>query len=306
MADAFQPPAVTANGILPTDEASTEICTRLRRGGWITFPLVTASVMGLTVAAAGWMANLIVYLIQQFNIKSIDAAQIYGVVNGFTSLFPIAGAVIADSFMGNFSVIIISSLISLLDMILFMLTGMIDYLRPPNRSNSSSSAVSVCESPTSIQFTVLYAAIALASIGLGGTRFTNATMGANQFNEPNSQGVFFNWYFFTLYFASIISFTGVVYVQDNVSWSWGFGLCTAANAVGLVVFLLGKKYYRHVKPQGSPFTSMARVVVASFVKRKMNLSTERKDYYYELQQLLGDALGQPGPGVHSAPTASFR
>ncbi|KAK9157893.1 hypothetical protein Scep_004467 [Stephania cephalantha] len=159
--------------------------------------------MGLTIAAAEWMANLIVYLIQQFNIKSIDAAQIYSVVNGFTSLFPIAGAVIADSFIGNFSVIIISSVVSLLGMILFNLTGMIDYLRPPNCSNSSSSAVSVCESPTSIQFTVLYEAIALASIGLGGTRFTIATMGANQFDEPKSQGVFFNWYFFTLYFASV-------------------------------------------------------------------------------------------------------
>lgn len=68
----------------------------------------------LTLASGGWVANLIVYLIQEFNIKSISAAKIYNFVNGSITLFPIVGAVIADSFVGCFSVICFSSLISLL------------------------------------------------------------------------------------------------------------------------------------------------------------------------------------------------
>jgi peptide/histidine transporter 3/4 len=44
--------------------------------------------------------------------------------------------------------------------------------------------------------------IALSSLGLGGTRFTIATMGADQFDQPNNQGTFFSWYFFALYLAS--------------------------------------------------------------------------------------------------------
>ena len=69
---------------------------------------------GLTLAGQGWMNNLIVYMIGEYNVKSIDAAQIWNVVNGCVTMFPILGAIIADSFLGCFSVIWISSLISLL------------------------------------------------------------------------------------------------------------------------------------------------------------------------------------------------
>lgn len=70
--------------------------------------------MCLTLAAGGWQANLIVYPIREYNVKSIDAAQISNVVSGCTSLFPVIGAIIADSFLGCFPVIFISSGISLL------------------------------------------------------------------------------------------------------------------------------------------------------------------------------------------------
>lgn len=73
-----------------------------------------ATLAGLTLAGGGWLSNLIVYLIDQFHINSIDAAQINNVVSGCTSLFPIVGAIVADSFLGSFAVIWISSIISLL------------------------------------------------------------------------------------------------------------------------------------------------------------------------------------------------
>lgn len=72
------------------------------------------AVLGLGLAGTGWTANLIVYLIQQFNLNAIDAAQVSNIVNGGSSLFPIVGAIIADSFLGCFSVISIFSSISLL------------------------------------------------------------------------------------------------------------------------------------------------------------------------------------------------
>lgn len=74
----------------------------------------TATMGGLSLAGGGWTMNLMVYLIQEFNVKSIDAAQIFNIVNGCTALFPILGAIVADSFLGCFSVIWISSLFSLL------------------------------------------------------------------------------------------------------------------------------------------------------------------------------------------------
>ncbi|KAK4850169.1 hypothetical protein QYF36_004410 [Acer negundo] len=85
-----------------------------KRGGWITFPFIAGTITGLGLAGGGWSSNLIVYLIEKFNIKSMDAAQIFSVVNGCMNLFPVIGAIVADSFLGCFSVVFISSLFSLL------------------------------------------------------------------------------------------------------------------------------------------------------------------------------------------------
>ncbi|XP_068339100.1 protein NRT1/ PTR FAMILY 2.6-like [Pyrus communis] len=259
-------------------EAHTSSDSGGRRGGWKTFPFITGALAGLTLAAGGWLSNLIVYLIQEFNVKSIDAAQISNIVAGSSSFFPVIGAIIADSFSGPFSVISISSCISLLGIVLLALTATFNSLKPQTCVNDGSE---LCKPTSTIQYAILYTSIALATIGLGGTRYTMATMGANQFKNPKTQASFFNWYFFILYAASVVSITVIVYVEDNVSWKLGFGLCVIANILGLVIFLCGTRFYRFDKPQGSPFVDLARVVVASTWKRNLQHSSdESKDYYY--------------------------
>ena len=69
---------------------------------------------GFTLGGVGWISNLIVYLIQVFNLKNINAAQISNIVSGSTNLFPVIGAIVADSFFGPFSVAAVSACISLL------------------------------------------------------------------------------------------------------------------------------------------------------------------------------------------------
>ena len=146
--------------------------------------------------------------------------------------------------------------------ILLTLTTTLDPLRPQPCDNGSS----LCTPPSKLQYAVLYTGLALACIGSGGTRFTLATMGANQFDKPKDQGIFFNWYFITLYIASTVSNTAIVYIEDNVSWRIGFGLCAVTNFIGLAFLLMGNRFYLHDKPQGSPFTGIARVIVATIRK----------------------------------------
>ena len=75
---------------------------------------VTGNLANLSVASGGWSANWIVFLITKFNIGSITATKINNVGYGFICLFPVVGAIIADSFTSNFAVISISSFIALL------------------------------------------------------------------------------------------------------------------------------------------------------------------------------------------------
>ncbi|KAI3450505.1 hypothetical protein Pfo_007170 [Paulownia fortunei] len=256
---------------------ATQHLARGRRGGWITFPFIIATMAGLSLSG-GWVINLITCLKDEFHIKDIGATKIYNYVNGSITVFPILGAIIADSSVGCFSVIWFSSLISLLGILLLVLTAAINQLRPPTCQEGSN----LCRYPSKVQFAVLHLGLVLASLGTAGTRFTIAPMGANQFDNPNHQGIFFNWYIFTMYMANIISATAIVYVEENVSWTWGFSLCAVANVLGLVVFLSGSRFYHFVKQQSSPFKSLACVIVAAISKRKTTLSLEGEDYYHDL------------------------
>ncbi|KAK2438996.1 Major facilitator superfamily protein [Trifolium repens] len=247
-----------------------------KTSGWISFPFFMGMVAGLSLASTGIVGNLIVYLISEFNIKSINAAQIVNVVIGSNNLIPIVAAIVADSFFGSFSVAFATSCVALLGTIILFLTSTINSLKPHPCSNDISIT---CKPPTGIQYTVLYISIVLISIGFGGSRFTAASLGANQFDKPEHQGSFFNWFFFTFYVASGVALSGIVYIQDNLSWALGFGICAVATFVGVVVFLLGHRFYRVDEPQGSAVLDLGRVFVASIRKWKYNLSSRVEDYY---------------------------
>ncbi|KAK4719914.1 hypothetical protein R3W88_018252 [Solanum pinnatisectum] len=257
-------------------EAPSEAQLPRRTGGWITFPFITGSSVGLTLAFVGWTSNLIVYLIKEFDVESIDAVQIANLVNGAGSLIPVLTAIIADSFLGCFSTIWISSIISLLGTILLALTATVDSLRPKPCEVGSTS----CTPKPKVQYVVLYAAIVLATLGSGGTRSTLSTIGADQLaDKPRDQGSFFNWFFFFWYSASVIASTAIVYVEDNVSWKAGFFICVAANVLGSAIFLMGSRFYAKFKPKGSPFTSLARVIVGSITKRQVALPSTADDFF---------------------------
>lgn len=183
------------------------------------------------------------------------------------------------------------SILLMQGMILLTLTT-IHPLRPIACPNGPRT----CDSPTTLQVAVLCTGIALMTIGIGGTRLTIATMGANQFSNPKDQSSFFNWYFFFTFAAAIAATTGLVYIEDNVGWVLGFGLCFLFNVIGIVIFLLGRPYYQHLIPKGSPFTCLARVMIAAIKKKNMKVSSEKEDYYY----------GQDGIAGSAPPTSSLR
>nr|XP_027070447.1 protein NRT1/ PTR FAMILY 2.6-like [Coffea arabica] len=125
-------------------------------------------------------------------------------------------------------------------------------------------------------------------------------MGAYQLDNPKHQEKFFNWFLFAWNSAAIVAATVVIYVRDDVSWAWGFGICVAANVLGLIIFLAGRRFYCDIKPQGSPFKDLTCVILAAIAKRKLLLSDKTQDFYSETSD---DAGKEP---VAAAPTESFK
>ncbi|XP_021715785.1 protein NRT1/ PTR FAMILY 2.4-like [Chenopodium quinoa] len=273
------------------DEASlqdVQICVNDNKGGWVTFPFIIGSMMGLTLAATSWYANIVVYAMKKYNIKDIAAAQFHNVVGGGVNFFPILAAILADSLFGSYSVVLVSSFISLLGAIMFTLSSAIPSLRPPPCTNITS-----CNPPSSLQYAFLYATLAISMIGFGGTRFVIGALGADQFKKPEQQRVFFNWFIFAIEASSVIGFTAVIYLQDKGKWTLSFGISGAVNAIAIALFLFGSRFYRLVLPQGSPFISIARVLVTSFRKSVRVTGEKDEDDYFNGSSKSKMNIGSP-------------
>nr|CAB3461813.1 unnamed protein product [Digitaria exilis] len=177
--------------------------------------------------------------------------------------------------------------------VLFTLTAALPSLRPPHCATPSAG----CPHGTPGQLTVLYAAVCLLAIGTGGTRFSVATLGADQFGSARDQDTFFNWYFVFLYASFLVGDTAIVYLQDGVSWVIGFSVCLGATAASLVMLVLGARYYRMPAPKGSPYTELARVVVAAIRKARDDVSGPLNYYVGDGTVADSDSDGAPSKSL---------
>ncbi|KAK8956593.1 putative peptide/nitrate transporter [Platanthera zijinensis] len=242
--------------------------------GWKTMPYVIGNETFEKLGGIATSANLLVYLTTVFHIKSIHAATILNVFNGTTSLATILGAFVSDAYLGRYKTLGFASVVSLLGMVIITLTAAIRALHPP-----SCFEVATCSSPTTIQLSVLGLSFLFLVIGAGGIRPCNLAFGADQFDpktESGKKGIssFFNWYYFTFTISVMISSTFIIYVQSNVSWTLGLAIPAIMMLISCIFFFLGTKIYVMVQPEGSPFTSIAQVVVAAIRKRAYKLTDD--------------------------------
>ncbi|MED6207985.1 hypothetical protein PIB30_040759 [Stylosanthes scabra] len=164
-------------------------------------------------------------------------------------------------------------------MISMTLSAILPHFRPPPCPNQVN-----CQEATSSQLWILYMSLLLTSLGSGGIRPCVVPFSGDQF-DMSKKGVesrkwnLFNWYFFSMGFASLSALTIVVYIQDNMGWGWGLGIPTIAMMISIVAFVVGFPLYKHVKPEGSPLIRLAQVAVAAIKKRKQPLPTDPKLLY---------------------------
>ncbi|XP_052207470.1 protein NRT1/ PTR FAMILY 5.2-like [Diospyros lotus] len=112
------------------------------------------------------------------------------------------------------------------------------------------------------------------AVGTGGTKPNTSTIGADQFDETDpkekaQKASFFNWWTFIVSTGTVFANTVLVYVQDNVGWTLGYGIPTAGLSLSILILLAGKRFYRHREPTESPFTRMTKVIVAAARKWKV-------------------------------------
>ncbi|XP_048139054.1 protein NRT1/ PTR FAMILY 2.10-like isoform X2 [Rhodamnia argentea] len=204
-------------------------------------------------------------------MKSIAATNLINIFHGTTNFATLLGAFLCDTYFGRYKTLVFATISSVLGLLALALTAAIPKMHPCGSEKSST-----CPSPNAGQMAFLLSGFGLLVIGGAGIRPCNLAFGADQF-DPNTESgrmgttSFFNWYYFTYTFAVMMSLSVIVYVQSDVSWAWGLAIPAFLMFVSLLLFFTGSRIFVKVKPEGSPLTSLLRVVVASIKKRKLKL-----------------------------------
>ncbi|KAJ4848098.1 hypothetical protein Tsubulata_023515 [Turnera subulata] len=237
-------------------------------GGIRAVPFVLVPEVFDRFATIGFHANMITYLTDVLNLPLVRASNTITMFDGTSSLTPLIGAMIADSFAGRFWTIILGTIFFELGLVIMTSSAILKSLHPPSCPTDVN-----CKEASAYQLGILYLSLILISLGLGGTRPCVVTYAADQLDMTKS-GVesrkwnFFNWYYFSLGAARLTAITIVVYIQDNVGWGWGLGIPTIVMTLSLLIFLCGSPLYKSVKPAGSPLIRVVQVIVAAVRKRE--------------------------------------
>ncbi|PON66806.1 Proton-dependent oligopeptide transporter [Trema orientale] len=256
---------------------------RSKTGRWKACSFIVVYEVFERLAYQGIAANLVIYLTKELHQGTVKASNNVTNWSGTIWMTPILGAFVADAYLGRFWTFMFGSAIYLMGMILLTLVVSLPALRAPSCS-SQSVREGNCPKASSLQLGMFYLALYIIAVGNGGTKPNISTLGAEQFDEfepkEKSQKLsFFNWWVFSVFFGFLISETVVVYIQDNVGWTLGYGIPTAGLGISMLVFLVGVPFYRHKLPSGSPFTKMAKVILAAFRKWKVPLPNDPKELY---------------------------
>lgn len=251
------------------------------KGGWKTMPFIVVNEAFERVATVGLHVNIVIYLKTQYHLDNATAASLIFWWGAIAQFLPILGAVLSDSYLGRFRVILLGALASLLGQGMLWLTALLKQARPPHCDHYPHN----CVKPSASQLLLLISAFVLMSIGTGGIRPCSLAFGADQLDErkPNRQRMlqsYFSWYYASVAVSGLFAITVLVYIQTVRGWVVGFGVPVGIMLLSTVVFLLGSPLYLKPKADKSLVIGLVQVISVSWKNRNIALPPNHSEGWY--------------------------
>ncbi|KAJ0973236.1 hypothetical protein J5N97_021195 [Dioscorea zingiberensis] len=231
------------------------------KGGWTSAFFIIGVEMAERFAYYGIGFNLITYLTGPLRESTAAAATAVNFWSGMASMLPLLGAFVADSYLGRYRTIIIASILYILGLgMMTFSSSVLPSIFPHNCANHIDP--STCP-PNQLQAITFYVSIYLVAFAQGGHKPCTQAFGADQFDqndpfESKSRSSFFNWWYFGMNLGIFFTFF-LTYVQDSISWGFGFGIPCMAMVLALIVFLSGTRTYRYCTlDETSPFIRIGK------------------------------------------------
>ncbi|GMH27321.1 hypothetical protein Nepgr_029164 [Nepenthes gracilis] len=248
---------------------------RSKTGGWVRAALILGIEMVERLSTMGIAVNLVTYLIGAMHLPSTTSANIVTDFMGTSFLLCLLGGFLADSFLGRYRTIAIFSVIQAMGTGMLATSTALPQLRPPP-CHKDDNGVRTCQQATGSQMLMLYFSLYLIAVGTGGLKSSVSGFGSDQFDEKDDKEsrqrtFFFSRFFFFISLGTLLAVTVLVWIQDQVSRSLGYGICSAAMLIAITVFLSGTRKYRYKRCVGTPIAHIVEVVAAAMRKRKLEL-----------------------------------
>ncbi|KAG0467645.1 hypothetical protein HPP92_019225 [Vanilla planifolia] len=235
---------------------------RTSTGAWRASLFIIAIEFSERLSYFGLATNLIIYLTKHLHYEVKVAAKMVNYWLGVTTLIPLAGGFLADAYLGRFATVLLSCAVYIGGLVVLTMSQIVPALKP-NRSLRLHEIVF---------FTSLY----FISLGTGGHKPSLESFGADQFDddhptERRQKLSFFNWWNLGLCSGLLFGVTIIVYVEDNVGYGLAAIILTSVMLLSLLIFLLGRPFYRYRLPNGSPLTPLLCTLAAAVAKRRLLL-----------------------------------
>ncbi|CAA2964179.1 NRT1 PTR FAMILY [Olea europaea subsp. europaea] len=193
---------------------------------------------------------------------------------------PLLGGFLADAYLGRFSTVFFSSIVYILGLLFLTMSQVVPSLKPCDTGS--------CHKQLNVHELFFFLSIYLISIGTGGHKPSLESFGADQFDDDDAKErrlkmSFFNWWNFGLCSGLLFGVTVIVYVQEHVSWAAADITLTAVMVSSLVIFCIGRPFYRYRKAPGSPLTPIVQALVAAVAKRNLPYP-DTPDQLYEVSK----------------------
>ncbi|KAK1384300.1 Nitrate transporter 1/peptide transporter family protein [Heracleum sosnowskyi] len=238
---------------------------RSKSGGWRSASFIMGVEIAERFAYYGISMNLITFLTGPLAQSTAKAAANVNAWYGTASLLPLLGAFLADSFLGRYCTIIISSLIYILGLGLLTISAVF----------TSSSCT------PQIQIIFFFFSLYLVAVAQGGHKPCVQAFGADQFDaddpeECKAKSSFFNWWYCCVCGGTTVNLVVLTYIQDNLGWVLGFGIPCIAMAIALILYLLGTTTYRYTinGDDKNPFIRIGQVYVKAIKNWRITRSQQ--------------------------------
>ncbi|NXI20912.1 S15A1 protein, partial [Sterrhoptilus dennistouni] len=209
----------------------------------------------------GMKAVLTLYFTRFLHWDENFATAIYHTFVALCYLTPILGAIIADSWLGKFKTILYLSIVYAIGQTVLSV-GSISDLTDRNQDGSPDNVA--------VNIALSMIGLILIALGTGGIKPCVSAFGGDQFedDQEKQRSTFFSLFYLSINAGSLLSTLitptlrasqcGIHAKQE--CYPLAFGVPAILMAVALVVFVIGSKMYKKVKPQGNVILEVSKCV----------------------------------------------